>query len=187
MMPPILKKKRFWIVLTSFLIIAWVGQSTYRAFSIRQEEDAYRLLYEGDTVPINMPLMFMEGARFTNFEEFAGKVVLVNFWAAWCGPCLKEMPSIYRLHEMFNDRGFSVLAVSMDDDMDQGLATLTRIAGKPPFPILKGIEQAIANRFPIEGLPFTVIVDRKGVIRYAKPGERDWIDKEAVALIEGLM
>lgn len=185
-MPPLLKKKSFWIVIAAFLGLAWAAQTTYRALTIHQENVAHSILNEGDEMPADMPLVSFEG-KATTFKEFAGKVVMVNFWAAWCAPCLKEMPSIYSLYKQQKPKGFEVVGVTMDEDLGQGLATLAGVAGQPPFLIVKGIEQPIANRFAIEGLPFTVIVDRKGVIRYSKPGERDWDSKESQALVEGMM
>jgi hypothetical protein len=97
------------------------------------------------------------------------------------------MPSLYALHKSFEDRGFAVVGVNMDDDFNQGLETLNRIAGEAPFAHFRGQEQAVAARFPIEGLPFTVVVDRTGKILYARAGERDWMSPESKKFIEGLL
>lgn len=185
-MPALFRKKGFWIGLFSFAVLAWAAQTAYRGLSSQQEEDAFKLLTEGDIFPAKMPLMTKDG-KFVTFSDYTGKVVLVNFWAAWCGPCLKEMPSLYALQKKFADRGFAVLGVSMDDDFAQGLGALNRIAGEAPFQHFKGQEQAISARFPIQGLPFTVVIDRSGKILYARAGERDWADGEATKLIEGLL
>lgn len=181
-----LKKKSFWIGLLSFAVLAWAAQTAYRGLSSQQEEDSYKPLVEGDVFPAKMPLMTPE-RKLVTFADYSGKVVLVNFWAGWCGPCLKEMPSLYSLHKKFVDRGFTVIGVNMDTDFSQGLGTLNRIAGAAPFPHFKGQEQAVAARFPIEGLPFTVVIDRSGNILYARAGERDWSNAEATKFIEGLL
>ena len=97
------------------------------------------------------------------------------------------MPSLYALQKQFGGKGFQVLGVSMDDDFVQGVAGLNRLAGPAPFPQFKGQEQAIAARFPIEGLPFSVIVDNSGKIVYARAGERDWQEPGAVKFVEGLL
>jgi thiol-disulfide isomerase/thioredoxin len=185
-MSPVFKKKSFWIGLLSFAVLAWAAQTAYRGLSSQQEEDAFKPLAEGDVFPAKMPLMTQE-RKFVTFADYAGKVVLVNFWAGWCGPCLKEMPSLYSLHKKFTDRGFTVIGVNMDDDFAQGLGTLNRIAGEAPFPHFRGPEQAVAARFPIQGLPFTVVVDRNGKILYARAGERDWSNAESTKFIEGLL
>jgi thiol-disulfide isomerase/thioredoxin len=186
MMPPLLKKKSFWILLASFFVLAWVGQTAYRTLADRQEEEKYRLLQEGDEMPATMPFLSLEG-KYSNYSDYRGKVVLVNFWAAWCAPCLKEMPSIYALQGKFKEKGLVVLGVAMDENLETGVSTLNRIVGPAPFLMVKGLEQAIANRFPIEGLPYTVVIDRVGKIRYARPGERDWNDKGSVALVEEML
>jgi thiol-disulfide isomerase/thioredoxin len=185
-MPSLWKKKSFWIVFASFLVLAWVAQSTYRALSIRQEQIRSTMLQEGDQLPASLPLLRLDGER-QRFQDFAGGVVLINFWAAWCAPCLKEMPSLYALHEELSEKGFTVLAVSMDSDPKQGVSTLERIAGPAPFPLYRGIQQEVFERFPIEGLPYTVVIDRSGTIRYARPGERDWMSRESLQFIGELL
>lgn len=185
-MPPIWKKKGLWVLLLSFVVVAWVAHTAYRALAPDPASDQYQSLAEGDTFPASMPLKTDQG-KFVSFADYKGKVVLINFWAAWCGPCLTEMPALYQLHRRLEAKGFTILGVSMDDDLGQGVAALTRVAGAPPFPMFRGPEQAIAARFPMEGLPFTVVVDRQGVIRYAKAGELDWTSKEAMSFVEGML
>lgn len=80
-----------------------------------------------------------------------------------------------------------VLAVSMDEDLRQAVLDLNRLAGPVDFPIFRGYEQAAFDRFPIEGLPFTVIADKAGVIRHMISGERNWLEAEGASLVEGLL
>jgi thiol-disulfide isomerase/thioredoxin len=185
-MPLVLKKKSAWILFAGLVILVWVGLVVYRGFTESGESDQYKTLAEGEILPENTPVLTMQG-KLAQMADYRGKVVLLNFWAAWCGPCLKEMPSLYKLHESLKDKGFVVLAISMDDDLGQGVETLKRIAGAPPFAVIKGTEQAIYHRFPIEGLPYTVVLDKTGVIHYARPGERDWMRPEARKIIEDLL
>ena len=186
-MSPLYRKKGLWIGLISFVVLALAAQVAYRALSEQQGDDSsFKMLAEGEVMPAKMPLLNSEG-KLVTFADYSGKVVLVNFWAAWCGPCIKEMPSLYALQKQFGGKGFQVLGVSMDDDFVQGVAGLNRLAGPAPFPQFKGQEQAIAARFPIEGLPFSVIVDKSGKIVCARAGERDWQEPGAVKFVEGLL
>jgi thiol-disulfide isomerase/thioredoxin len=185
-MSPVTKKKSFWIGIIAFFLLAWVAHTTYRALSIQQENETYRTLSVGEEFPANTPLVGLDG-KYKSLGDFKGKVVLINYWAAWCGPCLKEMPSLYQLQKKLADKNFVVIGISMDDDLGQGMATLERIAGKAPFEMFKGAEQAIFHKFPIEGLPFTAILDKQGKIAYAEPGERNWLEEEAVKMIEALL
>jgi thiol-disulfide isomerase/thioredoxin len=185
-MAPVLKKKSFWIGIAGFFFLVWAAQTTYRALSIQSENEKYRTLTVGEAIPANTPLVTVEG-KYHKVGDYAGKVVLINYWAAWCAPCLKEMPALYSLQKKYKDKSFEVIAVSMDEDLGQGIATLERVAGKPPFTMFKGAEQAIFHKFPIEGLPFTAILDKQGIIKYAEPGERDWLEPEAIKIIEALL
>lgn len=185
-MPIVLKKKTVWVLFASFVILAWVSQMAYRGFFQKPEPDLYSVLNEGDVLPAQTPIVGADGKLF-QMEQFRGKVVLLNFWAGWCGPCLKEMPSLYQLQKVYQSRGFEILAISLDEDLGQGMEVLKRVAGTPPFPVFKGTEQAIYHRFPIEGLPFTAVVDKAGVIRYARPGERNWMQEDARKMIEALL
>ena len=120
-------------------------------------------------------------------KEYRGKVVLLNFWAGWCAPCLHEMPGLYALQRSLEKRGFVVLALNMDDNPQNGLNVLKKVAGEAPFLILKGAGSSLADRFPIEGLPYTVILDKSFRIVYAQAGEVDWNGARARSLIENFL
>ena len=128
-----------------------------------------------------------KGAGAKRLKDFKGKVLLINFWAGWCGPCLHEMPGLYAVQREFSARGFSVLAISMDEDFSGGMSALRRVAGAPPFPIFKGVGSEMADHFPIEGLPYTVILDKSLRVVYARAGEVDWNAPRARRLIEELL
>lgn len=181
-----MKRKSFWIGIIGFFLFVWVAHTTYRALSIQQENETHRILTVGEELPSKIPLVTLDG-NYQKVGDYLGKVVLINFWAAWCAPCLKEMPSLYQLQNTFKEKNFVVLGISMDEDLGQGMATLERITGKPTFQMFKGTEQEIFHRFPIEGLPYTVILDKTGKIAYAEPGERDWMSAESVKIIEALL
>ncbi len=105
-------------------------------------------------------------------SEWQGKVLVVNFWATWCVPCLREMPRFVEMQKRYAEQGLQIVAISIDDPQ-----TVREFAAehKPNFPLLLGGEEAITlakqmgNR--ITALPFTVIYDRQGNARYAKAGE----------------
>ena len=122
-----------------------------------------------------------------HIADFRGKVLLINFWAGWCTPCLVEMPGIYKLYEKYKERGFEVLAVNIDENWQDGVKTLDRKIGRAPFPHYIGQDSEIFKSFSIIGVPYTVLVDRKGIIQYAEPGEWDWQSKEAIQKIESML
>lgn len=94
--------------------------------------------------------------------EMQGKVVLVDFWASWCGPCKKAFPVMKELHEAFASRGFLVLAISLDEkkaDMEGFLAKT-----KPPFPTVRDPKGKLAEALAVDAIPTSVLVGSDGKI-----------------------
>ena len=112
--------------------------------------------------------------------EFDGQVVLVNFWATWCPPCVKEMPALNNLYQDYKDRGFTILGIALDtrDDVEQFVDPIGI-----GYPILLGEEAGLdlslqfGNRLGV--LPFTAFVGRDGKIAITHPGELRYEDAQA--------
>jgi peroxiredoxin len=125
-------------------------------------------------------------AQTIRLSAYAGQVVLLNFWATWCPPCRTEMPGIQRLYTRFKERGFVVLAVSVDT---AGEGTVTSFATEQglTFPIALDAAMTVATRYSVRGLPSTVLLDRRGRIRASVVGPREWDTPAAYAAIETLL
>lgn len=107
--------------------------------------------------------------------DLKGKVVLINFWASWCGPCISEMPSLAALQGKFSKDEFVVLAVNLDEDVAEAKSILKKLFGNDlPFLVVKGEGSEIVNQFPLQGLPYTAILDGAGIVRSSSAGSRDW-------------
>jgi peroxiredoxin len=120
-------------------------------------------------------LRLAEGGNLRLAEQ-RGQVVLINFWASWCGPCRVEMPHLNRLHDKYKAGGFTVLGVNIDDDPRHGAATATRWGLK--FPVLLDAEKTVTRRYDLGAMPSTVLVDRDGRIRFLHRGWRDGLEAE---------
>jgi len=121
-----------------------------------------------------------------SLSQLRGKVVLLNFWATWCGPCRVEMPAMEQLYRTFPRREFEILAVSTDP---QG-AVVTRPFQQElgfTFPVLHDSEFRVGLTYGARTLPMTFMVDRQGVIRQKIFGARDWDSPEARELIHTLV
>jgi len=118
--------------------------------------------------------------------DFKGKVVFLNFWATWCPPCKEEMPSMERLYGRYRDKGFTILAVSIDSGGPAPVAAFAKKLGLT-FPIGLDPELRVANQYAMRGLPATFLIDRKGTIAAVAIGPRDWDGKAAHAVIEALL
>jgi len=107
------------------------------------------------------------GGERATLAERRGKVVIVNLWASWCGPCRSEMPAIQRVYEANRERGLDVLAVNSTVQDDAAKARdFARELGLT-FPILLDRDGEVTRRYLVRGLPSTFIVGRDGVIREA--------------------
>lgn len=181
------RKKRITLLIVALAAFLWIAHSSYRSLSRQKEEQsALPPLTIGMTVPEDYALESLD-AKKVSLSSFHGKVVLLNFWAGWCAPCLHEMPGLYELQKKLEGRGFVVLGINMDDKPEAGMAVLKRTAGDAPFALFRGLNAPLADRFNIDGLPFTVVLDRTFKIVYAHPGEVDWAGADARRLIEGLL
>jgi peroxiredoxin len=138
----------------------------------------------GDQAP-NFRLRDLAG-NVVDLTQLRGKVVLLNFWATWCGPCRVEMPSMELLYQTISRREFEILAVSTDP---QGVAVTRPFQQEigVTFPILHDPDMRIGLTYGARSLPMTVMVDRQGVVRQKIFGARDWDSPEARDLIHKLI
>jgi thiol-disulfide isomerase/thioredoxin len=117
--------------------------------------------------------------------DWHGQVVLVNFWATWCPPCLEEMPSLQRLAERLRGQPFAVVAVNVAE-AERRVAHRTKQMGLD-LPVLLDADGAAFKAWGGKGLPTSVLVDRSGAVRYLGLGPLEWDGAEAVTAIEGLL
>jgi len=112
--------------------------------------------------------------------DFRGQVVLVNFWATWCAPCVKEMPSLERLHAALEDEGFAVLAISQDRGGSGVVAPFLARLDLQLLPIYLDPKGVLARQFALEGLPTSFVIDRAGQVRAGLVGPAEWDSPEAI-------
>jgi peroxiredoxin len=117
-------------------------------------------------------------------SEHRGKVVMLNFWATWCPPCLEEMPALERLYRRHRDAGFSLLAVSLDTD---GAKIAPFVARRGlSFPVGLDPRTKVAELYGVRHLPSTFILDREGNIAAVALGAREWDSAASHALVQGM-
>jgi thiol-disulfide isomerase/thioredoxin len=119
-----------------------------------------------------------------SLSDFSGKVLFVNVWATWCGPCRQEMPSMAQLYREFQGQGLVMVAVSSEDaDTVRDYAASARY----PFTILVDSEDVLGQRFGIDAIPTTFIVDKQGHLVYQHVGFNDWSSPAVREQIRGLL
>ena len=166
-----------------FLVVAGSGMGGAAGLDILPVADR-AIVKLGEPAP-NFQLRDLNGHLVT-LSDLRGKVVLLNFWATWCGPCRVEMPAMEQLYRMFQRKDFEILAVSTDA---QGVA-ITRPfqqENRLTFPILHDADYRVGLIYGARSLPMTFLIDRQGIIRHQVFGARDWEAPEAQQLVQMLM
>lgn len=102
--------------------------------------------------------------KTVRLADFKGKVLVVNFWATWCGPCRAEIPSLIKLRNLYHDRGLEIIGISLDEDGPEPVAGFAK-QFKINYPIVIGSLTDVNAYGPFDSIPTTFIVDRQGKIR----------------------
>tara|TARA_B100000029_G_scaffold71896_1_gene63787 strand:+ start:186 stop:719 length:534 start_codon:yes stop_codon:yes gene_type:complete len=133
-------------------------------------------------------LRSLDGGNIS-LSDFLGKnVILVNFWATWCAPCLKELPKLQELQDELGARGFTVISISVDEAKDEAKvkALVKRLRYKPT--VLLDVDTRVVNTYnPRKDMPWTMIIGKDKLIHHKKKGFTDGDEKKLKEWIEGLL
>ncbi len=118
-------------------------------------------------------------------QDFRGEVVMLNFWASWCGPCRQEMPLMDDIYTRYKDLGFTILAVNVDENADEAHRFLDKVPVS--YPILYDPESDVSEKYEVQAMPTTVMIDRDGNARFLhhgyQPGYEDDYEKQVRQLV----
>jgi len=120
-------------------------------------------------------------------EDYRDSIVLVNFWATWCPPCVHELPSMQSLHDALDGRPFEILALNMGEDPGQISQFLNSFSTELKFPILLYADREVASQWRIRAMPTSMLVDKQGRLVSVMTGARDWDGEEMVNTIMPLL
>ena len=141
----------------------------------------------GTPLAPKLKLKNMDGKQ-VSLEKLRGKVVIINFWATWCPPCRREMPSLQRLwlqHDGKTD--LQIVAVNIGENAETVLDFMGTLDASPTFTIVFDKDSAALRQWPIKGLPTTFLIDKKGHIAYRAIGGREFDSPESIAVINKLL
>jgi thiol-disulfide isomerase/thioredoxin len=105
-----------------------------------------------------------------DLQEFRGRVVYLDFWASWCGPCRQSFPWMQRLKSTYEDQGLAVIAVNLDTSRADADKFLTQF--RPTFEVRFDPTGTLAELYKVRGMPSSVLIDRHGVVRFSHVGFR---------------
>lgn len=136
----------------------------------------------GSPIRVSEVLIRKEQGTEIALSQFKGKIILLNLWASWCPPCVKELPGLDRLQQRLGGNEFVVVTVSLDEDLELARRMFVDLS----IESLKLFSQSSANlakTFPVDLLPVTIIIDRDGQAMGLLRGALDWDNSEAEDLI----
>ena len=118
-------------------------------------------------------------------SELRGEVVLINFWASWCGPCREEMPALNDIYLKFRDKGLHLLGVNVEEEFEKGKVMVRDL--KVVFPILLDSDNAVSKKYNVDAMPSTVLVDTDGKIRFIHQGYLPGYEDEYLKQVRELL
>lgn len=124
-------------------------------------------------------------AANVRLSEHLGQVVLINFWATWCGPCRQEMPLLDELYAKYQRAGLILLGVSIDEDRQEAIEMAQTL--KITYPILFDDRKDVSRAYRLGTMPVTVLIDREGVVRYVSDGYKPGYEKRYTEKLRELL
>jgi peroxiredoxin len=167
------------------IIVLLVGASVYlvSSSSSRPPSEMAKAVIVGEIAP-DFQLEDTKGSKIS-LSELRGKVVMVNFWATWCPPCIEEMPSMERLHEVMAADDFVMLAINTEQN---GRSVVSDFLKKTPytFPILYDDKGDVQKLYGVYKFPESFIVDKDGKVVEKIIGPLDWSSTKTIKYLKGL-
>lgn len=131
----------------------------------KAQKEALNFLSPGKEAP-DFEELLVDGKTKMKLSDLRGQVVLLDFWASWCGPCRRENPNVVNLYNKYKEKGFTVMSVSLDKDGNKWKQAIEKDKLSWPNHVsdLKGWSCAAAKKYQVRGIPFTVLIDQEGKI-----------------------
>lgn len=173
-----------------FLSVAMLLVILFALFPVRSEK-------KSEEFAPSFSLPSVGSGQMVKLSDLKGKIVLVNFWATWCAPCLSEMPAFQEIYERYRDQGLEVVAISVDEP--ENLSKIKKVVADfgLSFSVLHDTDSEVFYEYGVLGVPETFFIDKQGkllelydfqdetkVSRFI--GDRDWLDPTYLSQIDSL-
>lgn len=126
-----------------------------------------------------------DAGRNLRLSEHRGQVVMINFWASWCGPCRQEMPKLDEIFSRYESAGFTLLGVNIDEDADRAQRLADELGVS--FPLLFDDEQSVSRLYDVQAMPMTVMVDPSGKVRSVHYGYQPGVEQRYLDEVRALL
>jgi len=117
------------------------------------------------------------GGKTIDLAQFKGQVVMINFWATWCGPCRQEMPLLEDIYKKYKPMGFTLIGVNVEPKTGDPEGWLSKLPKPVTFPVAYDVDSKVSKLYKVAGMPTTVFIDRKGNVREVhksyRPGDEN--------------
>ncbi|MDH5355486.1 MAG: TlpA family protein disulfide reductase, partial [Gammaproteobacteria bacterium] len=139
------------------------------------------------TDPVLAPQLKLPGfdESVYTLEKYLGKIILVNFWASWCGPCVEEIPSLHRLKSKVQNPQFEIVTVNIGESRERIGDFLQQVPIE--FPVLMDVDGTASKQWNVHFYPSNYLVDQRGIIRYVHQGALEWDSPENIEIIQKLL
>ena len=149
-----------------------VPAATRAADVVGQPAAAFTLPVRGAAAPLSLAAL-------------RGQVVMINFWASWCGPCREEFPLLDQMYAKYRPMGFALLGVNVEPEAKDAEGFLAKTPVR--FPILFDRDNSLTRLYRVDGMPSTVLIDRKGVVRWIHRGYKSGDENEYLDQLRALL
>lgn len=126
------------------------------------------------------------GAGTVKLSALKGKVVIVDFWATWCGPCKESFPKLQELYTKYKASGLEIVGVSQDEE-NSGIAEFGKSHGDVKFPLVWDDKKSIAGQWKPPSMPTSFVIDKNGIVRFAHVGYHDGDEAEIETELKSLL
>ena len=179
------KGRRRWVVAAmAALAVALFAVPLLRGPDVHEDHDAGEASSCGTPANLDFTLTAMDGAK-KRLSDYKGQVILLNFWATWCGPCKVEIPDFVEVYNEHRDKGLVILGVlSLDEPSDDQLRAFAA-EYKMNYPVFRADDDFSEANGPIWGLPTTLVIDRQGAIcsRHMGMVTKETVEREIKGLL----
>jgi len=172
------------VIFVRFVLFSLFFAFTASAFSASDQAIEPLFALEDSLAAPDFELLDQHGQTHT-LADYKDQVLIVNFWATWCPPCIHEMPALQNLRTTLHERGLEVLGINMGEAQAQVDTFTNQVA--VDFPLLLDENMVATMAWQVQNLPTTFVVNRDGTIIYAEVGDKPWDDPVIMQQIEALL